>query len=249
MHDKLDEIVSAYFKRPEVLIYYLRATTGVGLWRSEEILFERYFRKDDRLLEVGCGAGRIASGLYELGFTDLLGVDLSPAMIEEAKLAARTLEQPIPFEVGDATALRFEEGAFTGAIFGFNGIMQIPRRERRRRALREIRRVMAPGSCFIFSTHDRGIGHHRNFWRQEEERWASGKQEAALIEFGDRIVREDRGEFFVHIPSMEEVREDLVATDWALLESPLRQELANESEAVREFSDECRFWVVRKPER
>jgi SAM-dependent methyltransferase len=34
--------------------------------------------------------------------------------------------------------------------------MKIPRRERRVRALEEIRRVLRPGARFVFTAHDRG---------------------------------------------------------------------------------------------
>ena len=43
-----------------------RAAVRVGLWRSEALLAERFLRKSDRLLEVGCGGGRAALGLLRL---------------------------------------------------------------------------------------------------------------------------------------------------------------------------------------
>lgn len=246
MPNPLDEIVARYFERPEVLSHYLRATAGVGLWRSEEAIFQRYFDRDATLLELGCGTGRIALALHELGYEHLLGIDLSRAMIEEARRAAQTLDYTVAFQVGDATRLRFEDALFDGAIFGFNGLMQIPGRERRRQALSEIRRVLSTGAHFIFTTHDRSLRAWRDFWEEEAGRWAAGEQPRELLEFGDRIIRTDRGELFIHVPSAGEILEDLAATGWELVENPLRQELANEPEIVRAFADECRFWVLRK---
>src|SRR5690606_329199 len=103
--------------------------------------FQQVFRPEQRLLDLGCGAGRIAIGLWELGFRKIVGVDFAPEMVERAKEVARSRGAEVPFQVGDATALNLEESSFDGAIFGFNGMMQIPRRERRRKAMAEVLRV------------------------------------------------------------------------------------------------------------
>lgn len=241
-----DEMLRAYFSSDAVLAHYLRATAAVGLWRSEEILFERTFSRKDTLLEVGCGTGRIAFGLHELGFQHILGVDLFKAMIEAARDAARSLDYAVSFQMADACKLPFEDALFDGAIFGFNGLMQIPSRERRRMALREIRRVLAPGSHFVFTTHDRDSSHFRDYWAEEAERWDRGTQDPRHREFGDRVLSDADGELFIHVPDETEVREDLVATEWILVETAMRRDIASEPLRVREFSDDCRFWVTRK---
>ena len=43
-----------------------------------------------------------------------------------------------------------------------------------------------------------------------------------------------------------EIIADLKATGWNLEFDAMRREIAEESLAVRNFSDECRFWVARK---
>jgi hypothetical protein len=50
----------------------------------------------------------------------------------------------------------------------------------------------------------------------------------------------------MHLPDREEILADLAATGWTHEYDALRREIALESEAVREFSDECRFWVGRR---
>lgn len=245
MSETPEEMLRKYFSSPPVLEHYLRATAAVGLWRSEQIVFERYFAKSATLLEVGCGTGRIAMGLHELGYRHLLGIDLSRAMIEAARDAARSLDYGISFQVADACALPFEDGLFDGAIFGFNGLMQIPGRERRRAALREIRRVIASQGILAFTTHDRASRHFRDFWEAERVRWDEGKQDPALIEFGDRILPGEEGQLFIHVPSLVEVREDLDATGWELDFTAFRRDIANESQLVRDFADECRFFAAR----
>jgi hypothetical protein len=50
----------------------------------------------------------------------------------------------------------------------------------------------------------------------------------------------------MHLPVRSEVIEDLGATGWAPLFDAMRRQVAPESAEVREFSDECRFWVARR---
>jgi len=241
------EEIRAYFDREDVLEHYARATAHVGLWRSEEMVFCRLFQPQHRLLEVGCGTGRIALGLHELGYQHVLGVDLSRSMIKRARLLATLLEYPVSFQVGDATRLAFEDGLFDGAIFGFNGLMQIPGRASRRMALQEILRVVRPGGYFVFTAHDRDHYTARRYWSAEAERWRTGSQDPGLAEFGDRMVDSDLGRHFIHVPSRAEVLEDLTIAGWEWIEDALRSDIANEPQDVREFADECRFWIVRRP--
>lgn len=236
-----------YYNQPGVVADYAQAVSRVGLWRSEEKILTRLFKPEDTLLELGCGAGRIAIGLWELGYRNLLGVDIARDMVEEARRINRALEYGVSFRVGDATRLPFGDGEFDGAIFGFNGLMQISGRENRRAALREIRRVTRPGAWFVFTTHDRRNEKHREFWAEQERLWEQGTPPAGVAELGDRVVDSPHGPMFIHIPTRAEVVEDLQATGWRLEADVLRVELANEKEEVRAFGDECRFWVAQKP--
>lgn len=83
-------------------------------------------------------------------------------------------------------------------------------------------------------------------WRAEKVRWASGTQDPKLLEFGDRYFSDTAGNTFMHLPDRAEILEDLAETGWKHAFDALRRELATESAAVRDFSDECRFWVVER---
>jgi len=241
------DAVKAYYNQPGVVADYMNAVSRVGLWHSEEKIFKRLFKPDDVLLELGCGTGRIAFGLWELGYRRLLGIDIARDMIEEARRINRVLEYGISFRAGDATKLSFDAAEFDGAIFGFNGLMTIPKRENRRKALAEIRRVTKPGAWFAFTTHNRVSEKYHDFWLEEEQRWKEGKQEPGLDEFGDRIADSPHGPHFIHIPIREEILADLAETGWRYEVDALRADIANESEEVRLFGDDCRFWVAQNP--
>ncbi|MDP2138388.1 MAG: class I SAM-dependent methyltransferase, partial [Candidatus Didemnitutus sp.] len=100
----------------------------------------------------------------------------------------------------------------------------------------------------LFTTHDRNDeAAERRHWKRQAEIWAEKKQDPALIDFGDRyFVDNDDYRVFMHLPDRDEIVEDLEATGWTLEFDEMRRRLAVESKAVRDFSDECRFWVARK---
>ncbi len=241
------EDVKALFSTESVVDHYAAAAIDIGLWCSEELVLTRVFQKTDTILELGCGAGRISIGLWELGFHRIIGTDLSRAMIATARLLARKLEYAIPLRVADATRLSFESDTFDGVIFGFNGLMQIPGRSARREALTEMRRVVRLGGRAVLTTHDREFGAPGKFWEKETERWESGEQDGRLLEIGDRLTETDHGEMFIHIPTRQEVAEDIIASRWLLKEDAMRSEICAEPEKIQAFSRDCRFWALEKP--
>lgn len=246
--------VRADFNDLTAVIHYTRAAHKVGLWASERILLERHF--PDRtapLLEAGCGAGRVTIGLWDLGYTDLTAFDFAKELVDQAiSLAAERAATSVKFLHADATKLSachlLDDKRFAGAMFMFNGLMQIPLRRNRRRALRQLAAVCQPGAPLIFTTHDRDCSpSEKVLWRLEALRWEQGKQDPRIREFGDRYFEEEgTGRTFMHLPDRAEILADLAATGWTHDSDIMRRELAQESRAVRDFSDDCRFWVARK---
>lgn len=239
--------VRSHFEQNDVVAHYRDAAANLGLWRSEEELFRKYFSPGKSLLELGCGAGRIAIGLWELGYRHILGVDYSKPMVEQARRLNKLLEYGISFQKGDATALNFEDNLFDGAIFGFNGLMQIPTREARKKAMSEVFRVIAPGSFFIFTAHDRQNPKYKKYWHEEKLKWRRQKPQPELDDFGDRYGPSPWGMMFIHVPENKEVREDLKEVGFRIEGDLLRSQNFNEPPDVIEFSDDTRFWIAQKP--
>jgi SAM-dependent methyltransferase len=263
------------FNDEAVVLHYTRAAHQLGLWASERLLINQWFPDfATPLLELGCGAGRVTFGLCDLGYHNLTAVDFAEELLSQARrLAELRAVNCIRFVQADATTLsrchllndkvsaadvagfpetmpvnppESETARFAGALFMFNGLMQIPGRENLRRAFREIHAVCRADARFLFTTHDRDDNpHERRHWDEEAARWACGIHDPRLIEFGDCYFKNDHGgRTFMHLPARSEVIEDLAATGWALLFDAMRRTVAPESAAVREFSDECRFWVA-----
>lgn len=241
------EFVKYSFAGEDSIKEYANAINDIALWASEVIIFQKYFSKDMKIIDVGCGTGRVTFGLKELGYQDLTGLDLSEQMLNEAKRYNESNGYGITFSLGDATALCFESDTFDGAIFAFNGLMQIPLKENRIKALKEINRILKPNSIFIFTTHDRDADKkYGYYWEQEKKLWAEGKHNPRLLEFGDLIYNSYDREMYVHIPKRSDIFTYLEESGFELIEDIFRPEIADETLAVKEFSDECRFWVVRK---
>lgn len=238
--------VKAYWEGERTVDYYRRATANLGLWPSEERVFTRVFAPGDTLLDVGTGTGRVAIGLYELGYRGVLGVDFSRALIAEARQIAQALELPVPFRVMDATRLELGEGVFDGAIAAFNVLSTMPFRADRRKAVAEVWKALRPGGRFVFTTAERGPG-NAAFWAEMERRWAAGEPDAPWAEPGDLFRDTPEGRLFVHVAPRAEVLEDLAAAGFLHEADAARVELADDGPEVEEFAHHCRFWVARKP--
>lgn len=85
-------------------------------------LLERYVPRDARILDYGCGYGRLTAQLDELGYVDVQGVDPSAAMIERGlrehpglKLTRQTaLPLPLAQDSFDAALLFVVLGVVPG---------------------------------------------------------------------------------------------------------------------------------------
>ena len=266
--------VRADFNDPLAVVHYAHAAHTLGLWESERLLINCFFPdKTARLLEAGCGAGRVTLGLWELGYRHLTAFDFAEDLVDQAVSLFSERAVPVTVHHADATHPLYHllsdklapsplkkcrslepdchvisDKCFDGVLFMFNGLMQIPGGDNRRAALRELAAVVVPGAPFLFTTHDRDHSRAEKVaWRLEALRWANGTQNPRLLEYGDRYFEDDVGSrTFMHLPDRAEILKDLAATGWLHEHDVMRRDVAKESSAVEDFSDECRFWFARR---
>jgi demethylmenaquinone methyltransferase / 2-methoxy-6-polyprenyl-1,4-benzoquinol methylase len=101
-----------------------------------------------RVIDLCCGTGDLA---FHLGRSDgslhVTGVDFCEPMLEGAKARAprERVGERVEFRLADALALPFADRSFDGATMGFamRNVVDIGS------TLREIRRVLKPGSRFV----------------------------------------------------------------------------------------------------
>ena len=126
------------------ILAYLGMTRHLGAWNStKELATLCHIENGKHILEVGCGTGKTASWYAKRRGCRVIGVDLSPRMIEWAKETAQregVLNQ-VEFKTADARQLPFDDATFDAvlceSVLGF-----VPDKAN---ALREFIRVCKPG--------------------------------------------------------------------------------------------------------
>ena len=94
------------FNHISTVIHYTKAAHTLGLWESERLLLTRYFPDQTApLLEAGCGAGRVAIGLWELGYRNLTAFDFASELVDQAQSLALERQALVTFLQADATRL------------------------------------------------------------------------------------------------------------------------------------------------
>ncbi|MBN1428734.1 MAG: class I SAM-dependent methyltransferase [Anaerolineae bacterium] len=110
------------------------------------------------ICDMGCGPGEVARYLKDRG-ADVLGVDISPGMIEKA----RQLNPDIAFQAGDMLRLDAADHSW-GGIAAFYSIIHIPQ-GKVVEALRELRRVLKPNGMLLLAIHlGNGVQHMDEWW-------------------------------------------------------------------------------------
>jgi SAM-dependent methyltransferase len=136
------------YERQGLLSEYLTNT----LTPAEVMIFVKYRDQiaNKRLMDIGCGAGRITRYLSEWS-PNVVGIDFSRQMVDYCKSHFTHLQ----FFLCDVRELTpFADGSVDVAVFTFNGIDTLSH-ESRLVALAGVRRILSPGGLFIFSTHNR----------------------------------------------------------------------------------------------
>ena len=135
-----------------------------------------------RVLEVGCGRGVAIPVLARLlRPARLAGLDLDPALLDEARAHADAEGIAVELVPGDVRCMPFPDGAFD-LVVDFGTCYHIARAAE---ALAEIARVLAPGGLFVHETPLSQLFAHpfRSFGRRMPRPFSLGfeRHTAALL--------------------------------------------------------------------
>jgi ubiquinone/menaquinone biosynthesis C-methylase UbiE len=119
-----------------------------ALLPEEERLVARHLVPGQRLLDVGCGAGREAIGFARAGLA-VVGIDVAPTLIARARERARDAGLTIEFAVGDPLTCPLGHARFDAIYFSPGLYSHIPSRARRVRTLARLRERLAPGGLIV----------------------------------------------------------------------------------------------------
>lgn len=190
--DELREIYAEMAPRFDRFEFVDRLTLG----RHRERLFSR---ARGRVLDVACGTG--VNFRYLPDGVTLVGVDLSPEMVERARARAAGLDLDAEVRQGDATDLDYGDDAFDAVISSLS-TCTFPDPIA---VLREMDRVCAPDGRILLLEHGRSslgpIGRFQDWWapRHFEKHGCRWNQEPAdlVVEAGLEPVEVRRALFGV----------------------------------------------------
>lgn len=107
----------------------------------------QHLSPNSRILDLGCGYGRVLGSLFEHGYRNLIGFDPAPAMID----LARARFPGIEFEELKAPPhLSLPDASVDGTIL-FSVLTCVPTDEGQRAIVDETRRVLRPGGLLYIS--------------------------------------------------------------------------------------------------
>jgi ubiquinone/menaquinone biosynthesis C-methylase UbiE len=248
--EELKQRVKTGYSRAWVVSKYSK----IGLWPSERALCTRFWEPGQRVLDLGCGAGRTTVPLVQEGY-EVVGLDLSRPMIDQAKRFCDHLDLPVLLNVADATELPYKSEIFDGILFSYNGIELIPKRIGKRLVMGEAWRVLRPGGHLIFTTHA----------FEAFNRFAPARIERLLLHFVNKLLGRNRpddelGEiipepdrtvevYYMQISSPRTYRKLIssVGFELAYYNSRSRIESGKKASRVADFDADFKFYVARKP--
>jgi ubiquinone/menaquinone biosynthesis C-methylase UbiE len=143
MTDHLADIRTSY---DTVATSYAEMVQAGPEWEAEGFDLVAKLAADRPVLDVGCGPGR-TTGLLAERCSQVIGIDLSPGMIE----VARRDHPELDFRVGTMTALDLPDGELGGVVSWWS-IIHLPR-EVVPQAFAEFHRVLAPGGVLLLGFH------------------------------------------------------------------------------------------------
>lgn len=123
---------------------------GPGKPFHHPVNFERlaqWVAPGDRIVDYGCGYGRVLGMLHARGYRDLIGVDPASAMIDEAR---RRLPA-ISFQLMPDPPHLDLPAASVGAVLLFTVLTCVPGDEGQRAIVREATRILRPGGLLYIS--------------------------------------------------------------------------------------------------
>ncbi|MHB8060949.1 MAG: class I SAM-dependent methyltransferase [Gaiellaceae bacterium] len=152
-----DQVRSMFDRIAPVYDRMNRLMTGGLDRRWRDATARRVVQPGDAVLDAACGTGDLALADLRAGAGRVVGVDFSERMLERAALKSSEIE----WVQGDLCKLPFADGAFQAATIGF-GLRNVADRDR---ALRELRRVLAPGGRLAVLEITRARGPLAPFFR------------------------------------------------------------------------------------
>lgn len=154
MNTKIKTVSDFYSSEPLIqeTMEMQNVKRGLKIWEKE--VTSAYFLKKSSILDIGCGTGREAFHLYDLGYK-ITGIDIAEYRIKIAENQAAETNRNIEFLLTDGMNLPFEDNTFDIVIIWAQTFGLFYGEENQLHILQECRRVLKKKGILSFSGHDR----------------------------------------------------------------------------------------------
>jgi ubiquinone/menaquinone biosynthesis C-methylase UbiE len=143
---KQDDIIDCYNKAANN--YADKFIDELSKKHLDQILLKSFAAENvqnGKLIDLGCGPGQTTKYLSDCGLTDIIGIDISSAMIPVAK----SINPQLTFETADILSLKYRDNIFGSAV-AFYSIVHFDY-DQVKIAFKEIKRVLTGNGQFLFS--------------------------------------------------------------------------------------------------
>ena len=165
---------------------------GSSLVTADLAHARRVFERPGRLIDFGCGTGRLLVPFARQGYW-VLGVDLSEEMLKVA--AAKAAAAGVRVQLLKANLVELSglaDRSFDYAACLFSTLGMVMGTAERRRVVAHAHRLLRPGGKFLLHVHNRWF----NFWNAPGRRWLARDGVRALLRresAGDRLMPVHQG--------------------------------------------------------
>lgn len=226
--DGVDRGLWDYMHGRELAAEYDAQMSAAPLAALDVAFAEEHFGPPGRLIDLGCGTGRLLDRFAARGFR-CTGVDLSHEMLARATPTHGLVRDNLT----DLASVR--DGVFDYAACLFSTLGMVAGSHHRRRALRSVHRILRPGGVFVLHAHNRdrqlALRGGRLWWLRDRLRAVAGSPRAG----GRTMPQHYAGAALtLHLFGRSELRRGLAAAGFLVKEiRPIRARLDRPPGVVR----------------
>jgi SAM-dependent methyltransferase len=181
-----------YLHDPAIAGTYDERLADSALLNVDQRFAERHFDRPGRLIDLGCGTGRLLVPFARRGYW-VLGVDLSEEMLRVARAKAQAAGVRVHRLKANLVELDcLADASFDYAACLFSTLGMVAGAAERRRVVGHIHRLLRPGGKLVLHVHNRWF----NIWDPVGRAWLWRDGLRALTgrtEGGDRVMPVHQG--------------------------------------------------------
>jgi SAM-dependent methyltransferase len=163
----VDRSLWEYLHDREIADAYDAGLAGTPLVNLDLEFAERHFDRAGRLIDLGCGTGRLLLPFARRGYA-VVGVDLSGEMLRVARQKAAAAGVALPLLRANLVDLGvIADQSFDYAACLFSTLGMVCGEAERRRVVAHVHRLLRPGGKFVLHVHNRWF----NLWDPAGRRW------------------------------------------------------------------------------